>query len=137
MFNVSEQKEKFLFEKMSMLGISESDIEETFVKSSGPGGQKINKTSTCVCLIHKPTGTIVKCSSSRQQSLNRYYARQILVKKIDALVNGKISEEKRKIEKLRRQKYKRSKRAKEKILADKKHKSKMKQNRSVISIFSI
>ena len=129
MFNVSDKKKDELFLKMSELEIFESDIEESFVKSSGAGGQKINKTSSCVYLFHAPTGIKVKCSVSRSQSLNRYYARRILVKKIDCLIKGKKSEEKQKIEKIRRQKYKRSKRAKEKILADKKHRSVLKKNR--------
>ncbi len=119
---------------MSDLGIKECDINEEFIRSSGPGGQNVNKTSTCVYLKHIPTGIEVKCQKSRSQSLNRFLARQILVNKIENMVLGRESEERKKIEKIRRQKRKRSKRAKEKILRDKKIKGERKRLRS--SIFS-
>jgi peptide chain release factor len=129
-FSVSEGKEKALAEKMETLNIREEDIEESFVRSSGKGGQHVNKTSTCVYLKHLPTGIEVKCQQERSQSLNRYRARVLLAKKIDQLVKGRESEEIQRIEKLRRQKRKRSKRAKEKMLADKKIVSEKKKLRS-------
>ena len=118
-FGVSEGKEKALVEKMETLNIREEDIEESFIRSSGKGGQHVNKTSTCVYLKHLPTGIEVKCQQERSQSLNRYRARVLLAKKIEQLVKGRESEEIQRIEKIRRQKRKRSKRAKEKMLADK------------------
>jgi protein subunit release factor B len=129
-FSVSEAKGKALVEKMEALNIREEDIEETFVRSSGKGGQHVNKTSTCVYLKHLPTGIEVKCQQERSQSLNRYRARVLLAKKIEQLVKGRESEEVQRIEKLRRQKRKRSKRAKEKMLADKKIVSEKKKLRS-------
>ncbi len=119
-FTVSAQKEDQLREKMESLNIREEDIEESFVRSSGRGGQHVNKTSTCVYLKHLPTGIEVKCQEERSQALNRYRARVILTKKIEQLVLGKKSQELQRIEKIRRQKRKRSKRAKEKMLAEKK-----------------
>ena len=119
-FKVSPLKEKQLFEKMEALKIREEDIEESFIRSGGKGGQHVNKTSTCVYLKHSPTGVEVKCQEERSQILNRYRARVLLVKKIDELIRGKESEERQRIEKIRRQKRKRSKRAKEKMLAEKK-----------------
>jgi len=119
-FSVSEAKEKALAEKFQALNIHEEDIAETFIRSSGKGGQHVNKTSTCVYLKHLPTGIEVKCQQERSQSLNRYRARVVLAKKIEQMVKGRESEETQRIEKLRRQKRKRSKRAKEKMLADKK-----------------
>ncbi len=119
-FRVSPQKATALQEKMSSLGVREEDIEESFVRSSGKGGQKVNKTSSCVYLKHVPTGIEVKCSKERSQSLNRYHARVILAGRIERLIKGRESEEVKKIEKIRRQKRKRSKRAKEKMLEDKK-----------------
>ena len=119
-FKVSAQKENQLREKMESLDIREEDIEESFIRSSGKGGQHVNKTSTCVYLKHLPTGIEVKCQEERSQALNRYRARVILTKKIEQLVRGKESEEIQRIEKIRRQKRKRSKRAKEKMLAEKK-----------------
>ncbi|MDA8242319.1 MAG: peptide chain release factor-like protein [Nitrospiraceae bacterium] len=119
-FTVSAQKENQLREKMESLDIREEDIEESFIRSSGKGGQHVNKTSTCVYLKHLPTGIEVKCQEERSQALNRYRARVILTNKIEQLVKGKESEEIQRIEKIRRQKRKRSKRAKEKMLAEKK-----------------
>jgi protein subunit release factor B len=130
MFPVGAAKEKELFEKMEALNISEEDIEESFVRSGGKGGQHVNKTSTCVYLKHLPTGIEVKCQEERSQALNRYRARTLLVKKIEQLIKGKESEEIQRIEKIRRQKRKRSKRAKEKMLAEKKIVSEKKRLRS-------
>ncbi|MDP2755360.1 MAG: peptide chain release factor-like protein [Nitrospirota bacterium] len=130
MFPVSPLKEKGLIKKMEALNIHEKDIKESFVRSGKKGGQHVNKTSTCVYLKHIPTGIEVKCQEERSQSLNRYKARVILVKKIDQLVKGKESEEIQRIEKIRRQKRKRSKRAKEKMLAEKKITSEKKRFRS-------
>ena len=119
-FSVSEVKEKALAEKFQELNIREEDIAETFIRSSGKGGQHVNKTSTCVYLKHIPTGIEVKCQQERSQAFNRYRARVLLAKKIEQLIKGSESEEIQRIEKIRRQKRKRSKRAKEKMLADKK-----------------
>lgn len=117
---ISAEKEKALADRMQELGVSESDFEESFVRSSGPGGQKVNKTSSCVHLLHTPTGLAVKCQRERSQSLNRHLARRLLLDKIELQQKGFIAHEQEKIEKLRRQKRKRSHRAKEKIL-DAKH----------------
>lgn len=130
MFSVSPAKENALKAKMYSLNIYEKDIEESFVRSGGKGGQKVNKASTCVYLKHIPTGIEVKCQKERSQALNRYHARTILVKKIEQLIKGKESEERQRIEKIRRQKRRRSKRAKEKILAEKKIISEKKRLRS-------
>lgn len=111
---------------MRALGIYESDLVETFVRSGGKGGQHVNKTSTCVQLKHIPTGVEVKCSRERSQALNRFFARRILAAKIDEMARGRESDERKRVEKIRRQKRKRSKRAKEKMLADKKKHSEKK-----------
>jgi protein subunit release factor B len=118
---------------MESLNIREEDIEESFIRSSGKGGQHVNKTSTCVYLKHVPTGVEVKCQEERSQALNRYRARVILTKKIEQLVRGKESEEIQRIEKIRRQKRKRSKRAKEKMLAEKKITSEKKKLRGPVA----
>lgn len=115
-FGVGIDKEKRLEEKMQRFGIREEDIVESFVRSSGPGGQNVNKVATCVYLKHIPTGIEVKCREERSQALNRYRARQILADKIESAILGKLSQEQQRIEKIRRQKRKRSKRAKLKIL---------------------
>lgn len=123
---VSAEKEKALAVRMQELGVSENDFEESFVRSSGPGGQKVNKTSSCVHLLHTPTGLSVKCQRERSQTLNRHLARRLLLDKIEQRQTGFITAEKEKIEKIRRQKRKRSQRAKEKILAAKHKRSETK-----------
>ena len=109
-FPVSEEKNRWLQERMGALGIHEKDIEEKFIRSSGKGGQKVNKTSTCVYLKHIPTGIEVKWMRERNQSLNRFLARRELIKRIEKL-SGQLTPEDVKIEKAKRQKLKRRKRA--------------------------
>lgn len=127
---VGPEKVKSLQEKMLRLGIRESDLEERFIRSAGPGGQNVNKVATCVYLKHLPTGIEVKCQQERSQALNRYLARRILTKKIEDLTLGNESEERRRIEKIKRQKRKRSKRAKEKVLELKHLQSAKKESRA-------
>ncbi|HXB58353.1 MAG TPA: peptide chain release factor-like protein [Candidatus Acidoferrales bacterium] len=128
-FPVSSEKEAQLARRMAALGVSEADIEESFVRSGGHGGQNVNKTSTCVMLVHRPTGVQVKCQETRQQGLNRYIARRLLLDKIEEKRNGFIAVKRAEIERIRRQKRKRSKRAKDKMLAGKAHQSEKKDFR--------
>ena len=109
-FAVSEEKNRWLEEKMKVLGIHEKEIEEKFVRSSGKGGQRVNKTSTCVYLRHLPTGIEVKSMRERSQSLNRFLARRELVKRMERRSELTTSEDGI-IRKTRRQKAKREKRA--------------------------
>lgn len=109
-FGVGEEKERWLKERMEALGIHEKDIEEKFIRSSGKGGQKVNKTSTCVYLKHIPTGIEVKFMRERSQSLNRFLARRELVKRIEKL-SGQLTPDDVRINKAKRQKSKRRKRA--------------------------
>jgi peptide chain release factor len=109
-FAVTDAKNRWLVEKMELLNIREVDIEEKFIRSSGKGGQHVNKTSTCVYLKHLPTGLEVKCMKERSQSINRFLARRELVEKIESLAGNRTVHEIRD-EKLRKQKAKRKKRA--------------------------
>src|SRR5579862_2957569 len=118
-FPVGPEKETQLLRRMTALGVRENDIEESFVRSGGHGGQNVNKTSTCVMLLHRPTGLQVKCQATRQQGLNRFLARRLLLDKIEALKTGFVAAQRAEIEKIRRQKRKRSRRARNKMLADK------------------
>ena len=113
---VSPQKEQDLLARMARLGVHEQDLDERFIRGSGPGGQHVNKTATCVVLVHRPTGISVRCQASRSQGLNRFYARRILLDKIEREQLGQASAEQQRVEKIRRQKRKRSKRAKAKLL---------------------
>ena len=109
-FPVSEEKNRWLQERMEALGIREKDIDEKFIRSSGKGGQKVNKTSTSVYLRHIPTGIEVKWMRERSQSLNRFLARRELVRRIEKLSGQRATD--LEMEKTRRQKLKRKKRAK-------------------------
>ena len=121
-----------LRERMESLAVTEEEFRETFVRSSGPGGQKVNKTSSCVYLVHLPTGLSVKCQQERSQTLNRLFARRLLLDRIERLRTGLVAAQKMKTEKIRRQKRRRSRRAQEKMLTEKHIVSKKKEMRAGI-----
>ncbi len=109
-FAVSPEKNRWLKERMRFLNIREEDIIERFVRSSGRGGQKVNKSSTCVYLKHVPTGIEIKCMVARSQSINRFLARRKLIERIEELMGIKRQD----ISRIRRRKAKARKRAERK-----------------------
>lgn len=112
-FAVSEEKNRWLKDKMESLRIREKDIAEKFIRSSGKGGQKVNKTSTCVYIRHIPTGIEIKCMKDRSQSINRFLARRELVERLERL-QGKLTNEDIRRLKAKKQKLKRQNRAMQK-----------------------
>lgn len=118
--------------KAKELNIKATDIEESFVLGSGAGGQKINKTASCVLLKHIPTNTEVRCQRHREQSKNRISAYKLLIDKIEFQIKGEESEKAKRIHKLKKQKQRRSKKAKEKILEAKHHRSEIKETRKPV-----
>ena len=129
-FAQGHDKDRALRERMTRFGIFEKDLIERFIRSSGPGGQNVNKVETGVYLRHIPSGVEIKCTAERSQALNRYRARKILAMRMETLILGRESTERKRVEKIRRQKRKRSRRAKDKMLASKKMRSEKKRLRS-------
>ena len=104
---------------MLALDIQASELEEKFILGSGKGGQKVNKTSSCVYLRHRPSGLEVKCGRTRSREQNRFLARRELCDRLEARVIGRASARRQAAEKIRRQKRRRSRRQKERMLAAK------------------
>jgi len=133
LFSVSPQKEAGLIARMKKLGIREEDLDEKFVRSSGHGGQNVNKTSTCVFLRHRASGITVKCSRERSRALNRFLARRRLVERIEEMREEKLGAERQRREKIRRQKRRRSRRARARMLAGKRIRSEKKSLRAPLA----
>ena len=114
---VSSEKERAIAARMMELGVAENDFEESFIRSSGPGGQKVNKSSSCVYLVHIPTGLAVKCQRERSQSLNRFLARKLLLDKIERVQKGFIAKKKKNWKKFAAKKENAAKEQKRKSLS--------------------
>ncbi|HPC47891.1 MAG TPA: peptide chain release factor-like protein [Deltaproteobacteria bacterium] len=114
---ISREKVRALEERMESLGIREDDIEERFVRARGRGGQKVNKTSSCVHIRHVPTGIEVKCDASRSRQANRFFARRILADRFEDIVSPETSPKRRAGLRTRKQKARRAARARKKVAA--------------------
>ena len=114
-FGVSKEKQTVLAREMKRLGIREEDLEETFTRSSGPGGQNVNKVATCVHLRHRPSGITVKVMRERSQALNRFLARRNLAEKVATLLYGEDSAESKKARKTIKQKKRRKRKTAKKL----------------------
>jgi protein subunit release factor B len=115
--------------KAEALSVRAEDIDEQFIRGSGHGGQKINKTNSCVQLRHIPTGIEVRCQKHREQSKNRLSAYKLLILKIEEKIKGKESALSQKIFKLKKQKARRSRKAQQKVLEAKKMRGEVKRLR--------
>lgn len=131
---ISKEKQDALLQKMSSLGIREEDLVEKFILGSGSGGQKINKTSSCVYLKHLPTGLEVKCQWDRSREMNRYLARKELCEQMEEIQFQEKSARQKEIEKIRRQKKRRSRKSKEKMRKEKELRSAKKEARQKPSL---
>lgn len=129
-FGVSPEKQRDLERRMAALGLRETDLDEKFVRGSGPGGQKKNKASTCVHLRHRPSGLEVKCQRERSQAINRFLARRELCERLEALRRNTLMVREQELARIRRQKRRRSRRQKAKMLAEKRHRAAIKAMRS-------
>jgi protein subunit release factor B len=109
-FGVTWKKQEELEARMAALGVREADIEEKYIRSSGPGGQNVNKTASCVYLKHIRSGLEVKMQRERSQGLNRYYARKRLCELVEEEKMGPASPAALKAEKIRKQKKRRKRR---------------------------
>ncbi len=105
--------------RLRALGVDRSEVEESFVRSGGHGGQNVNKTSTCVQLIHRPSGLVVKCQETRHQGRNRERAWWLLVQRLEERRDKARAERVAQVEKLLRQKRPRSRGAKRRMLEGK------------------
>jgi protein subunit release factor B len=126
---LSGDRARAVAERLAALGIREDDLDESFVTSGGKGGQNVNKVATCVVLVHRPSGTFVKCQRERTQGANRLIARAMLADKIEEQRLGRQSARRQEAERIRRQKRRRSRRAKQRMLADKRAQSTKKSTR--------
>ncbi|MFH0917953.1 MAG: peptide chain release factor-like protein [Candidatus Omnitrophota bacterium] len=130
---VIAEKNQTLEKRMALLGVKEEDIVESFIRSSGPGGQNVNKTSTCVYLKHLPTGLEVKCQRQRSQLLNRSLARHILLSKIEHKIQQDNLQRQSFRAKVMRRNRQKPKSIKIKILEDKRRQSQKKSVRRKIN----
>ena len=129
---VGGERRRRLRERMEKLGIAANDLVEKFVLGSGPGGQKVNKTASCVYIKHVPTGIEIKCQRSRARELNRFLARRELCERLEERIRGEQSRRQQEIERIRRRKRRRTRRQKERMLEEKSKQGEKKKLRAPV-----
>jgi protein subunit release factor B len=130
---VSPGKRRQLDALMARTGVREGDLVEKFVLGSGSGGQKINKTSSCVYVRHVPSGIEVKCQRARSRALNRFLARRELCERLAERTLGEQSRRRQAVERIRRQKRRRSRRQKQRMLEGKHRHAEVKRLRGRVA----
>lgn len=131
--SIKDSKWEALNKEMLKYNISDDDLIEKFILGSGSGGQKVNKTNSCVYLKHVPSGIEVKCQKTRSREANRFHARRELLEKIKEQIYKEETKRKKEIDKIRKQKKRRSRKSKEKMLEEKKKRSEVKKTRGKVS----
>lgn len=131
---IGEGRKRQLAIRMGRLGIAEDDLLEKFILGSGSGGQKVNKTASCVYLKHIPSGLEVKCQHSRGRDVNRFMARREICDRIEEKVLGEKSRRQQEMEKIRRRKRRRTRRQKERMLDEKKKQGEKKVLRGTVTV---
>lgn len=131
---LGKAKQNELAARMARLGIREEDLREQFIRGSGKGGQKINKTSSCVHLRHEPSGIVVKCQRERSRVLNRYLARRELCERLAERLALEQSRRQQEAERIRRQKRRRTRRQKQRILEEKRRQGRKKELRHPVRV---
>src|SRR3989339_1149179 len=126
---ISQSKFDDVARRLEALGVTKEVLREEFIRGSGAGGQKINKTNSCVQLTHTPSGIVIRCQHTRSREQNRFFARRILCERLEGSQLGKKSEKEKRLHRIRAQKRRRSRRAKDKMLSSKKFQGEKKKQR--------
>ena len=126
---ISAEKKAALQKRMAKLEIHEDDLLEKFIRGTGSGGQKINKTSSCVYLQHLPTKLEIKCQRDRSREMNRYLARVDICQQLENIQLGRRSERQQAREKIRRRKRRQGTRARARNVEKKRQHGRKKENR--------
>lgn len=119
--------------RMALAGLRESDLDERFLAGGGPGGQKVNKTSSAVQLRHTASGWVVKCSETRSRETNRWLARRELAERLLERIQSEDARRIQEAERIRRKKRRRSRRQQARMVEGKRRHGAVKAARARVS----